>query len=127
MKTYRMKKILLLTLLCFSINAAAINWQKVGEASGNSLYVDVDNIKKQNKFVYYWELVDFKEAIFGAYSSISKFKADCVDKKKALLIFNSYTGPMGKFRLINEATYDGTRFSDASHSIEMKFACDRAK
>ena len=42
-----MKKLLLLTLLCFSINGFAFNWKKVAEAKGNFFYVDVDNIKKQ--------------------------------------------------------------------------------
>jgi len=49
-----MKKLLLLTLLCFSINGFAFNWQKVAEnTSGNSFYVDIDNIKKHNGLVYY--------------------------------------------------------------------------
>ena len=54
-----MKKLLLLTLLCFSINGFAFNWKKVTESvMGDSVYVDVDNIKKHNGLVYYWRLVD---------------------------------------------------------------------
>ncbi len=122
-----MNKLLLSILIFFSINAFAHNWYKVGEENGNSLYVDVDDLKRQNGFVYYWELIDLKEPIYGALSSISKFKANCSEKKKAMLSVNSFTGQMGKYILINEATYDGSIFVDASKSIEMKFACERAK
>ena len=54
-----MKKLLLLTLLCFSINGFAFDWKKVGEnTNGDFFYVDVDSIKKRNGFVYYWMLDD---------------------------------------------------------------------
>ncbi len=119
-----MKKLLLLSILFFSISAFAIEWHKVGEADGKSFYVDVDNIKQQSGFVYYWELVDFKEPIFGTLSTISKFKADCSKKKKAMLVTTSYTGQMGKYFVTNEAEYDGTSFADSSKSIQMKFACE---
>jgi hypothetical protein len=120
-----MKKLSIFTLLCFSVNCYAVNWHKVGEANENSLYVDVDNIKKQNGFVYYWELVDLKEPKFGTLSTISRYKADCLNKKKAMLKTTSYTGKMGKYLITNEAIYDGKKFLDASLSIEMKFACER--
>ena len=122
-----MKKIPLLFLIFFSFNTYAVNWHKVGEKNGNTFYVDVDNIKKQTGFVYYWELLDLKEPKFGTLSTISKFKADCIDKKKAMLSITSYTGQMGKYLVTNEAKYDGTRFTDASSSVEMKFACDHSK
>ena len=48
------------------------------------------------------------------------------NKEKAMLSTTSYTGQMGKYILINEAEYDGTKFSDASLSITAKFACKRA-
>ena len=103
------------------------NWMKVGEENGDSLYVDVDNIKKSNGFVFYWELIDFKEAIYGALSRISKFKVNCVKKEKANLDITAYTGQMGKYIIINEGKYPGTLFFDASQSITMKFACDKVK
>ena len=53
-----MKKLLLLTLLCFSINGFAFNWKKVIETSRGDSYIDIDNIKKRNGLVYYWRLDD---------------------------------------------------------------------
>ena len=103
------------------------NWMKVGEESGDSLYVDIDNIKKNNGYVYYWELIDFKDAIYGALSRISKFKVNCAKEEKANLDITAYTGQMGKYIIINEGKYPGTLFFDASKSITTKFACNRVK
>ena len=103
------------------------NWQKVGEENGNSHYVDIENIKSHEGFVYYWELIDFKEAIYGALSRISKFKANCTEKEKANLDVSAYTGQMGKHIKINEGKYSGTRFFGSSKSITMNFVCDHIK
>ena len=46
------------------------------ELDGKSFYVDIASVKKQNGYVYYSELIDFEEAIYGALSRISTFKAN---------------------------------------------------
>ena len=106
-------------------NAFAVDWQKVDELDGKSIYVDVTNIKKQDEFVYYSELIDFKEAIYGALSRISTFKANCATMERANISITSYTGQMGKFIVINEAKNDGTRFIEDSQSSTLKFICAR--
>ena len=106
-------------------SAFAVDWQKVDEIDGKSIYVDVTNIKKQDKFVYYSELIDFKEAIYGALSRISTFKANCATMERANISITSYTGQMGKFIVINEAKNDGTRFIEDAQSSTLKFACAR--
>jgi len=113
------------SLLYISLDAYSADWQKVEESKGESIYVDVNSIEKLNGFVYYSELIDFKEAIYGALSRISEFKVDCEKKEKANLSITSYTGQMGKFIIINEAKNDGTRFIKSPQSITMRFACDR--
>ena len=115
-----------LTVFVFS-SAFAVDWQKVDELDGKSFYVDVANIKKQDEFVYYTELIDFKEAIYGALSRISTFKANCATLEQANISITSYTGQMGKYIVINEAKNDGTRFIDDSQSSTLKFACARTK
>ena len=106
-------------------NAFAVDWQKVDELDGKSFYVDVANIKKQDEFVYYSELIDFKEAIYGALSRISTFKANCATMERANISITSYTGQMGKYIVINEAKNDGTRFIEDSQSSALKFVCAR--
>ena len=106
-------------------SAFAIDWQKVDELDGKSFYVDTANIKKQDKFVYYSELIDFEEAIYGALSRINTFKANCATMERAAVSITSYTGQMGKYIVINEAKNDGKRFIKDSQSSTLKFACAR--
>ena len=110
------------TIFVFS-NAFAIDWQKVDELDGKSFYVDTASIKKQDEFVYYSELIDFEEAIYGALSRINTFKANCAAMERANISVTSYTGQMGKYIVINEAKNDGTRFIKDSQSSTLKFAC----
>ncbi len=110
------------TIFVFS-NAFAIDWQKVDELDGKSFYVDTASIKKQDEFVYYSELIDFEEAIYGALSRINTFKANCATMERANISVTSYTGQMGKYIVINEAKNDGTRFIKDSQSSTLKFAC----
>ena len=112
------------TVFAFS-SAFAIDWQKVDELDGKSFYVDIANIKKQDEFVYYSELIDFEEAIYGALSRISTYKANCATMERANITITSYTGQMGKFFVINEAKNDGTRFIKDFQSSTLKFACAR--
>ena len=114
------------TVFVFS-SAFAVDWQKVDELDGKSFYVDIANIKKQDEFVYYSELIDFKEAIYGALSRISMFKANCATIEQANISITSYTGQMGKYIVINEAKNDGTRFIEDSQSSTLKFVCARTK
>ena len=106
-------------------SAFAVDWQKVDELDGKSYYVDITSIKKQNEFVYYSELIDFEEAIYGALSRINTFKANCATMERASVSITSYTGQMGKYIVINEAKNDGTRFIKYSQSSTLKFACAR--
>ena len=116
-------------LFIFSVfifsTALAINWQKVDELDGKSFYVDIGSIKKQDEFIYYSELIDFEEAIYGALSRISTFKANCATMERANISITSYTGQMGKYIIINEAKNDGTRFIKEPQSSTLKFACTR--
>ena len=105
--------------------AFAIDWQKVDELDGKSFYVDIASIEKQDEFVYYSELIDFEEAIYGALSRISTFKANCATMERANISITSYTGQMGKYIVINEAKNDGTRFAKDPQSSTLKFACAR--
>ena len=55
-----MKKLLFISLLTFSINVVAVNWVKIEDnTGGDSFYVDVDDIKKSNGHIYYWNLINF--------------------------------------------------------------------
>ena len=101
-----MKVILFTTLLLFSINGFAQNWEFVVKSKdGDTFYIDIDNIKKHKGLVYYWSMVDLLEpSEYGDYSAISKFKVDCGEEKQYRLSNTYYSQPMGKGRITTETT-----------------------
>ena len=130
-----MKTILFSILLLFSINGVAFNWKKVAEGfnNGHSFYVDIDNIKKRNGLVYYWELNDLLEPITGPLgnvnSGIKKYKANCVEEKLTLLNQTYYSQPMSKERILYEDSPNIIQYpkpKSVGYTV-MKFVCDYAK
>ena len=122
-----MKKLLLTALLCFCLNAYAFNWKKViVDRSGDSYYVDVDNLKKRNGLLYYSRLEDYLEPKNGDYSFIRKFKVDCSDGKRIWISDTYYSRPMGKGKIIKKRTSNKTLFPrpDTIEYITMKYACN---
>ena len=99
-----MKITLFSIILLFSINAFAVSWKKLSEnESGSTFYVDVENIKKDNGFVYYWILIDYlKSTEIGTHSDISEYKVNCVDEKQTWLSNTFYSQPMAKGEIITE-------------------------
>ena len=80
-----MKKFLFLTLLSFSINGFAIQWEllmpkEIGIESnyGKVIYIGIDNVEKKNNLVYYWLLSDYVERHNGVHSNVLKVKTDCI-------------------------------------------------
>jgi hypothetical protein len=126
-----MKKLLLITLLCFCVNAYAFNWAKVTESEDrNSYYVDIDNIRKHNNLVYYWTLVDYKKPFNNKhFSEIAKYKVDCGEQKKTLLSITAYSQPMGENRISDETIFNDIAYpkpGSVGYGL-MMFACDNAK
>ena len=80
-----MKKILFI-LFFFSTSATAANWVEVfvSRSTGNSFYVDVDKIKKDKGFTYFWVLSNFTNPVGESryLSAKVKWKADCKKKKR---------------------------------------------
>ena len=128
-----MKKLLLTALLCFCVNAYAFNWKKVAEDDLGNFYVDVDNIKKHNGLVYYWDLIDVLEPVKlpagNANSTINKHKVNCVEEKTTRLNTTWYSLSTGKGRIIYEDSPNGIRYPKPNTIgyVVMKFACDNAK
>ena len=121
-----MKTILFSILILFSINGFAFNWKKVSEVLGNSIYVDIDNIKKHNGLIYYWRLDDLLEPYKdGTNSYIGKWKVDCGEEKQTLLNYSFYSQSMGKGKILLEDTPNKVLYPKPKTiaRIVMKFAC----
>ena len=99
-----MKVILFTTLLLFSVNGFAFNWKPIiKNQGGDIIYVDVDNIKTHNGFVYYWQLMDYLEPNkYLHYSAISKFKVNCKKNEIIHLSIMFYERQMGKGKKMAE-------------------------
>ena len=122
-----MKKLLLFALLGFSINGFSVDWKKViVDRSGDSYYVDVDNIKKQNGLLYYSRLEDYLRPRNGDYSFIRKFKVDCTKGKRTWLGDTFYNQPMGRGQITREINPKKVSYPKPNSIgfIVMKFSCD---
>ena len=128
-----MKVILFTTLLLFSINGFAFNWKFVlDNGNGYSFYVDVDNIKKHNGIVYYWELVDNHEPLVTTVvtnSLVYKNKVDCVEEKVTIITQTNYNKSMGKGSVTLDLKPDLVDYPkpNSGRYEVMKFACNNAK
>ena len=124
-----MKKFIFLSFLLFSVNSHAVRWEKVVDVDGDSYYVDVENIKKHNGFVYYWTMYDYLEpyAELGYLSGIGKYKADCEKKRQTWLTLTLYSLNMGKGKLLSDEKPNQTVLLDPRTPMykAMEFACKR--
>ena len=126
----KMKKVLLIILITFSINGFATNWKKVIEdRSGDSYYVDVDGIKKRNGLLYFSRLEDFLVPKNGDYSFIRKFKVDCFKEKRTWLSDTFFNQPMGKGKITGEIMPNEISYPKPNSIgyVVMKYACDLAQ
>ena len=126
-----MEFIFFATLLLFSINGFAQNWEFVVKSKdGDTFYIDIDNIKKHKGLVYYWMLVDRLEpTTIGVNSSISKFKVDCVIEKLTRINSTFYSQSMGRGKIITETTPNKILYpkpNTVTYTV-MKFACNNAR
>ena len=128
-----MKVIFFTTLLLFSINGFAFNWKKFSENRNGDLYLDIDNIKNRNRYVYYWIMGDLLEPMvsdFGPISSmISKYKVNCEAEKQTWLSVTLYSQSMGRGRIEGETTLNETKYPKPNSIgyLVMKFAQKNAK
>lgn len=88
-----------LTLLFFVfLSEARAIWTKVTESSnGQSFYVDMENIKEDRGFVYFWELIDYnKKDEYGDKSAKIYIEGDCINFKFKWIKLSYHKDKMGK-------------------------------
>ena len=83
-------------LVSSSCNA---DWEKVGESKkGNIFYVDLAKVRKQNRNIYWWQLINKK---YGAPSVKFYIQADCENYRVKILSVFVYKKPMGEGEVRN--------------------------
>ena len=96
---------------------------------GDSYFVDLETIKKQKAYVYYWELVDYVIPIQDiAYSSKNYIVTDCNLLGFKYLQDIYYSEPMGKGSIVHSSNIPDTewRFNspESTGVAELKRVCD---
>ena len=126
-----MKKLLLLSFLWFSINTYAASWEKVVDVDGDTYYVDLENIKRHNGYIYYWTMYDYLEPMpkLGFLSGIGKYKVDCQQKKQTWISLSLYSQNMGKGKLLSDEKPNQTIYLQPQMPMfkAMEFVCNQGK
>jgi hypothetical protein len=101
-----MKKSIILTFVfsvMFSLPSYA-DWTEVNETlDGSTVYVDFERIKKQDGYVYWWQLNNYKKiSIHGHLSAGANFQGECKQYRFKILSLSFHKEPMlegtGKFQ-----------------------------
>lgn len=95
-----MKSLLTIFTLLFTVIFSSTSfggWTKVGKSRiGSTFYVDFERIRKQDGYVYWWDMVDMlKPNKFGDLSSKLYKQGDCKLFRFKILSFSFHKEPMG--------------------------------
>ena len=129
----QMKKLLLTALLCLCLKVYAFNWVEVIDVQKDldRIFVDSKSIKKQNKFVHFWQLSAYGFIEGPTQSTITRMKVTCSDEKQTHLVFQrSYKRLMTGGRILNSHKFLSESFYLRPPRIKpavVKFVCDQAK
>ncbi len=92
-----MKTLLTISTLVFTVMFSSTSfggWTKVGTDGGDTFYVDFETIKKHDGYVYWWDVLDFKNPN-GILSVKVYNQGDCKLFRSKVLSFSSHKEPMG--------------------------------
>ena len=92
-----MKKLSIYIFLALTwCNVSFAEWYKIGVTDNGNFYLDVDRIRSDNNYTYYWEMVDLNKPTEQGTSSIQRYiKADCTIIRFKTLQYVFYDGNMG--------------------------------
>ena len=104
-------------------------WTAIAKGSNLDMtYIDLDRIRKKDGYVYWWELMDFKESAEG-FLSIKRYKqGDCSLMRWKLLSGTAYKEQMGvgEGKLLLEKVSDWMYAPPTSaNEIVMEYVCNQ--
>ena len=126
-----MKKLTLLLLLMISTNVMA-EWT-VGDTSSDgtqTVYLDIDTIKRKENKVSMWIMIDYKTVQEGGFlSAVTRYEYDCEENTSRMLDFIWYKGNM----MSKDVLYGDSNMKQESRSISpnsmdetiLKIACGK--
>ena len=95
-----MKKLIVIATVFVSLllsSTVSARWTNIiRDHSGTTFYLDVLRIAKNERYVYFWELIDYlKPTETGVLSHEVFAQGDCKLNRKKTVSFSSYKEPMG--------------------------------
>ena len=93
-----MKKLLILLFsILISFNSYGEDWEYIATSElGTKVYIDIDNIKEHDEYIYIMELSDYvKPSKYGDLSDIVYVEVDCKRSRYKFLYYTFYKKPMG--------------------------------
>jgi hypothetical protein len=94
-----MKTLIIFLALTFSVmfsSSSYAEWTKVGENIKATFYVDYERIRKNDGYVYWWDLTDFlKPTSQGHLSAKTYSQGDCKLFRVKFLSYVHHKQPMG--------------------------------
>ena len=75
-------------------NVSVAEWYKIGKTDEGTFYLDVDRIRSDNNYVYYWEMADLNKPTNQALSILRYIKGDCSIIRFKTLQYVLYDGNM---------------------------------
>ena len=128
------KLILVLYALLFCVILSPLSnadWKQMWNSLGDTYYVEFDRIRKQNGYIYYWQLLDYlKPDEYGHFSSKAYTQGDC-----KMFRFKFLNSSLHKERMGSEAgEVDNTPdnewtypFPNSVFKDNLKSVCEYAK
>ena len=122
-----MKKITLLLVIIFTFLFSTTSWGDwsyvTGSVDGNKFYYDKDRVRKNGKYIYFWELLDYvKPSQYGDLSLTTYTELDCSIFRFKILKILSYNKSMGEGEMINDfAPKDEWKYPPPNTLIEFMY------
>tara|TARA_Y100001935_G_C17225066_1_gene467358 strand:+ start:667 stop:1050 length:384 start_codon:yes stop_codon:yes gene_type:complete len=126
-----MKKIYLILILFFSINASA-NWTEVTRTEGGFSihYIDFETKKISDDYIKIWELVSYPKKLhqdYDIYSAKNLLLVDCYNKRFKYLVSYYYSGLKGKGNVLEVENSESDWYYDAPGTAgynELEIICN---
>ena len=122
-----MKKITLLLVIIFTFLFSTTSWGEwiyvTESVEGDKLYYDKDRVRKNGKYLYFWELTDYLKPTEGGDFSVTAYtELDCSIFRFKTLTFQSYDKSMGKGEMkINFTPKDEWGYPPPNSMVEVMF------
>ena len=95
-----MRKLLILTIILSSLILTTTGYARwtniIRTHQGTTFYLDVLQIARSDRYVYFWELIDYLQPTkYGILSHVVFAQGDCKLLRKKTVSFSSHKEPMG--------------------------------